>query len=113
MSLLGIMLGDHDCMAFAENEFEEEDKDWVEGSAAANPPAKGRAKAKAKGRSQARGGKGTKFCEACQEFKPEAEFSLNQVVDMQCKKCPAADINGPRNSEFRLGIHSEIRCTKP
>ena len=52
------------------------------------------------GRSVARGGKGTKFCEACQEYKPETDFALNQVVDMQCKKYPAVDI-------------SSVKCTEP
>ena len=37
-------------------------------------------------RALARNGKGTKKCEACQKWKAEHEFSLNQVVDMTCKK---------------------------
>ena len=65
MSLLGIMLSDDGCEAF---ELNEAAKDWVQASAEASPPARAKGKAKSAagvGRSVARGGKGTKFCEAC------------------------------------------------
>ena len=91
MSLPGIMIAD-DCVAFEEGTL---DKALAE----ASPPASTKPKRSQAGRSTTRGGKGTKLCEACQEWKLEGEFSLNQSVDMLCKKYPSVDISSVKGTE--------------